>query len=733
MTHIDDLPTASDFGETFNYDVWTPNTQVTLCNVPWNSDYRDVVEFANQATLDAYIAGLPGPKATITKLTLARANAPIRLSLPFNVCYMYNYLRVDNGTSPISATYVDSAGVTHTITDVPKVLYYFVMGVNYIAPNTTEIMVQLDVWQTFGYDVNFGNCYIEQGHIGVANTNQFQNNGRDYLTVPEGLDIGAEYNINETYSEYFSTDLASTDDGFMSSSPWFVMGIAADVTVDPGTTEAPNLSLSPNTSQSEGLPNGFDVLVFISMTAYNTFLLLFADAPWITQTIQFITMVPPLGKSANFILTPVDVFGGSGAPNPIAYRVDFNGIGGLDGAIHRNIGHDITLASDFRDTAKSFLPSRYQILKKFLTYPYCLFELTTYNAAPIVLKPELVGDPNDIVLTIFEHFVPPSPRWAIMPLHYNATGTSGPHDDGEYLDFATYIANFPQFTVMNNGYLQYLASNSGSLPYQAESANWAQQKSLAGAGNTLANVGQSNDNAQAQSRIAIDANNQRMAVANAGGLMGVGENILAAAATGGTSLVTGGAKSIASAGGDVALRSANNTVANNVVARSTAANINTAASIGENNYQYAQFAAKGDYQNAIAGIQAQVQNAKVTQPTSVGQMNGEAFFMAINGGWKLYGKLKQLNPGMMAVIGEYWLRYGYQVNRFGVMPNSLQCMTKFTYWKLKETYITSSRCPEIYKQTIRGIFEKGVTVWANPSDIGNIDIGTNAPLTGISY
>jgi hypothetical protein len=59
-------------------------------------------------------------------------------------------------------------------------------------------------------------------------------------------------------------------------------------------------------------------------------------------------------------------------------------------------------------------------------------------------------------------------------------------------------------------------------------------------------------------------------------------------------------------------------------------------------------------------------------------------------------------------------------------------MTKFTYWKLKETYITSSLCPEVYKQTIRGIFEKGVTVWVTPTDIGNIDIASNEPIAGIT-
>lgn len=742
MSTINDLPEASNFGEAFNYDVWTPNTIVTLCNVPWNSDYRDIVEFANRAALDTYLTASAGPSVAIGRLTVARANAPIRLNLPFNACYQYNYIRVNNNTSPISASYVDAAGTTHTITDTPKTMYYFVSGVNYLAPNTTEIVVELDAWQTFGFDIQFGNCYIEQGHIGVANENQFANNGRDYLTVTEGLDIGEEYVIRETYRKVLAADykppVAVNDPDVPDTNfttPWVVMGIAADVTANPGTTAAPNLSLWTGGAGSltENMPNGFDILVFTDIVGYLLFIANFAGTPWITQTIQFITMIPPIRGTESSEFTDVGVYNTAtgGTIRNCCWHFDSGGLGVF--------GVDVTVASDFRDRIMDFIPSRYQHLKKFQTYPYSLVELTTYNATPLVLKPELIPDANDLVIDLYQHMAPPSPRWGIVPRHYNATGTGGGlnpdgnYDDGEYFDFATYISNFPQFTVMNNGYLSYLGANAASLSYQEKSAGWGQQKALRGADVGLQNMFSGSQNAMQQAKIQVDANNQRMRVANLGGIAGVANDLAAGIATGGTSLAFGGAQSIASAGTDAAMRSGNNAVANSVIQQSTAANIGTAADIGGNNFKYAQFAANGDYSNTIAGIQAQIQNAKMTQPSMVGQIGGESFFVSIGNKFTLYGKLKTINPNFIAVIGEYWLRYGYQVNRFGTMPDSLQVMSKFTFWKLKETYITSSRCPEIYKQTIRGIFEKGVTVWANPADIGNIDLGTNAPLTGISY
>ena len=41
--------------------------------------------------------------------------------------------------------------------------------------------------------------------------------------------------------------------------------------------------------------------------------------------------------------------------------------------------------------------------------------------------------------------------------------------------------------------------------------------------------------------------------------------------------------------------------------------------------------------------------------------------------------------------------------------------------------------PETFKQAIRGILEKGVTVWSSPSMINNIELDDNEPLEGIRY
>lgn len=153
--------------------------------------------------------------------------------------------------------------------------------------------------------------------------------------------------------------------------------------------------------------------------------------------------------------------------------------------------------------------------------------------------------------------------------------------------------------------------------------------------------------------------------------------------------------------------------------------------IRDTNRTLADFAARGDYSNAIAAIQSKVQDAALIQPTVSGQYGGDAANHA-HATSELSIRWKMIDMAAVKRIGEHWLRYGYAVNiQVYDLPVDMMVMTKFTYWKLSETYIRAGGMPESFKQAIRGIFEKGVTVWRNPNDIGFIDHADNAPLTGI--
>lgn len=720
MPSIEDIPTRppspTDFGQAFNYSVWTPNTVIQLCQVPWNSDYRDIVKFANDVALQEYLASNATQPIQLKKMSYARVGDPVRINLPFNSVFKYNYIKVSNPAQPITATYYDDAG-QHSVGDTGRAYYYFITDVKYIAPNTTEIHVQLDVWQTFGFDVTFGNCFIERGHIGIAAENAFSNNGRDFLTIPEGLDIGDEYTIHQTYKNEIGTT------GEASPSCWVMMGIAADITEDPGTVSEPKLKMASG-SAVEQLPQGCDIVFFKSINNFVNTMSVFKDTPWVTETIQFIMAIPPVENTEAF-LTEIEVWNQD--PSWKAYRL---------GGIYEP-DYDTTVKTDWRADATANIPARYQHLKKFLTYPYSIIELTTYSGQPLILKPELMpGD--DIEVTTVQHVSPPSPRWAIMPKYYNAISASGDVElSGEYLDFATFLTDFPQFTVMNNGYLNYLASNRNQIAYQYGAASWDYTRAMQ---QNDVQYGQANASIQNQAGQYVADTNARSATmglqnqmtgANAsrsiiaGGVGDLAQGNVAGAVGGALNTGVGAAMSMYQNSSQTAIDQTQATARVN-------SNISTSGYIADTNKEYGQFAAKGDYQQSIAGINARVQDAKMIQPTVSGQMGGESFLLWAHRGWNIYTKIKQINPGVMGMIGEYWLRYGYSINRFGSIPASLKVMDKFTYWKLKETYLTSAACPEMYKQTIRGIFEKGVTVWSDPSEIGTIDMASNTPLSGIT-
>lgn len=725
---IYDLPTDSHFGLDFSYAAWTPNTTVTLCNVPWNADYRDIVKFNNQAALDNYIDNLSGPKVVIGSMTYAKMNRPVRLDLPFNAVNRYNYLRVQNLAQPITG-------------DVVKSFYYFISDVQYLAPNCTEVMIQLDVWQSFGFGISFGNCYIEQGHIGIANENQMSDFGRDYLTAPEGLDIGGEYIIAEQWQRSIASSRGSGVDGAGENySILITTTVSLDVPGgDFGTKENPNL-ITAKGSSMENMPNGAELYVIQSVSSFKVVMATLSDKPWITQGIVSIQAIPD--QSVYGLPVETTLLIGGRAVSKVG-----------SGTLHNHIE---LMASNWRNGIVLGPLNRYAWLKKFLTYPYSVLELTSYQGAPVLIKPESWNDPHAAVVEV-PHFGGPGARIMFYPFRYNASSaTPNPvdhpelqdafgivNDGGEFYDCATGIFNFPTFSIVNNAYISYMASNRNSIAYQHASADWSQQRALQGNQVSADQSTNAINTAAGQTSIGVDASRQSTILQNemgaaraiqgmtTGAVMSAGNMAMGGPVGAGVGAVSAMANAAISQAIDMNQRNQQFGITAGAAVQSTNLANDQRGYLRDTNKGFADLAANGDYQNAIAGINAKVQDAKLIQPTTSGQMGGESFTLATYK-WGYDLKLKMLQGSAMNSIGEYWLRYGYKINRFGHMPSNLMVMTIFTYWKLKETYITASNCPESFKQAIRGIFEKGVTVWNNPSDIGNIDIGNNFPVPGVT-
>jgi hypothetical protein len=698
---IQTLPSGSSAGLDFNYAVWSPGTTVQLSNVTWDAQYRDVVRFDDQTALDRYLTDHAGP--TFSHMSYAKLGQPVRLNLPMNTILPYNYLRAFNPAQPVKQG------------DTPRAFYYFITGVDYLAPNTTQVSLQLDVWQTFGYGVTFGRCYVERGHVGVANVNNFLNNGKDFLTVPEGFDLGNEYNIQNTYS--FNMTPAGTQSVMVVSN--------VDLLADPGTSNpmAPKLNTAKGSSM-ESLPNGASIYIAETIADFKNWLALFGDKPWVTQGIMSVTVIPNKG---------------------------FFGITTTGSGLLKEVVGDVKLARNRRSVGPAawrddIVPYRYRHLNKFKVYPYSNVEMTSFTGTPLVLKPECI--PADLNFVTLGHFAPPGPRMTFYPYGYNTSpdtvGANGDpqgtfYDGGEFLNMTTGIFDLPTFSILNNGYVSFMAANRNSISFQHTSADWSQQRALAGNQQSFDVANRGIDTSREMNSISNNAAMAQNALANQTAIMGAGVNVGKAVvggalAGGGVGAVAGAAAGIAGGIADVAIgtNQRNMSTAINVGASQASNRAGNAQAqyANDTNKGLADWAAKGDYSNAIAGINAKVQDAKLTQPSVSGQVGGDAFLLA-NYKWGVDFRIRGLQSGVMASIGEYWLRYGYAINRFTTPPADLKCMSNFTFWKMKETYLTAASCPETFKNTIRGIFEKGVTVWNDPADMTSMDIGDNIPLAGV--
>lgn len=184
------------------------------------------------------------------------------------------------------------------------------------------------------------------------------------------------------------------------------------------------------------------------------------------------------------------------------------------------------------------------------------------------------------------------------------------------------------------------------------------------------------------------------------------------------------------AGIDINSQNQSNAIQTRLAQSQNASQVGNQGYVRDTNKNYADYATKGDYQNTVNSINAKVEDAKLTQPTSSGTSGGDAFMLSVSE-LAVTAKLKSIPLGARQTIGDYWLRYGYAINRFASMPVNFQCCETFTYWKVKESYITSAQCPEPIKQALRGIFEKGVTVWHDASKMGQVSVlMENTPIMG---
>lgn len=735
----------------FDYRVWTPNTEVVLTNVPWDSAYRNIVQFGTVEERDAYFASRSSNyRVELSGMVYLRYSEPIRINVPFSIANQFNYIVVENKLQPVQSN-VWGQGVPKA---QPDVFYYFITDIQYIAPNTTQLNIQLDVWTTYFDRVTFGLCYVSKGHIGIANEKSDIYNTADYLLEPEGLNYGEEYDIVDQKWVSFVNDNDGKVVPFDTNNFWVLIQSTADLTADPGSDSTAKVTTAKG-MVVDGIPGGCDCYA-VDYRDFTNLMSALSKYPWVSQCISNLTLIPK------------KMLGEKGESTTIAGVTAYRLSGFMDDYLAVHTVDNWRSRFDY--------PERYANLTKFYTSPYSLIEVTAYNGGEIILKPECMQN-EDITISVdiddmqggtvhvektvykeninFNYsicYAMPNIRAYVYPMGYNGrsyviTGTSGSNITGvfggENLDLALCYTNFPTLSLVNNMYIMYMASTANTRAYQFSSADWSQQKAL-NAAQTAYDVSQSAIQTTAKNlQSNIDYNQAMTGIQNEKAMVQGVEGVISSGIGAVSGAMSGGGPAAALSGVANAAMSAINIGYNQSWNnQALSANIANQSNIAQNqmsqqgyaadkNKAYAEFAAKGDYEVAIQGIQAKCQDARVTQPSTSGQNGGDTY----NASQQLYGfmvKFKRIKNCYVRSIGDFWLRYGYYVNRWLFPPTSAMVMEHFTYWKMQECQINGD-IPETFKETLRGIFEKGVTVWARPGIINALDLADNEPLEGVSY
>lgn len=159
----------------FDYTRFVANTEIHLCNVRWNGDYANVVEFGSDDARDSWFDSLSDTETvTINTPQKLRADGTVKVPVPFDVACMYNYCYID---IPVITGNDDM--VPYEKIDGYRRWFFFVNDFTYSATNTTILTLQLDVWTQYKNQVGISYMMLERGHAPVAASNV-----DDYLSDP---------------------------------------------------------------------------------------------------------------------------------------------------------------------------------------------------------------------------------------------------------------------------------------------------------------------------------------------------------------------------------------------------------------------------------------------------------------------------------------------------------------------------------------------------------------------
>lgn len=126
---------------------FTPAGTIKIGRVPFDNSYTHTMTFTTRAAQQEYFSSVCTRSLDKATYTYVRMDNSIRVAFNAEELYTYNYVMYQNSNYGT------------------KWFYAFIVGVNYINENTTELVLELDVMQTYYFDYSFSECLVEREHV----------------------------------------------------------------------------------------------------------------------------------------------------------------------------------------------------------------------------------------------------------------------------------------------------------------------------------------------------------------------------------------------------------------------------------------------------------------------------------------------------------------------------------------------------------------------------------------
>ena len=644
----------------FSAQFWPKGSAIHMINVPWDSTYKDIVQFDSESARDAWLDAQWAEPMVTEKMTYIAPAQSIVLPCPVTTAELYNYLYVDNPSYSITDDLDQFNGY-------PRRYCYFITDATYLSPAACSVQLQLDVWTTWAPHVQFTRAFVAQGHAAIANRNLWDGTSlsqitpakmRRYLSTPEPVDPGGEYlPITTTW-----TDLTKPEGG--SQGTFIGVMSSVDLAEAWGTVNNPNIK-SASGSIQEGMLAGVQVIYF-KTADFLSLLTDLRDAPWVSRNIMQIWLAP--GRVTS--LSSVGTIHGKTYYRPTA----------------RSPADRMVQQFDARTPMASHFSANMMVAPKLMTAPYSFVELNCFEGSPLVLKPQRMASLDQALFMCRGMVMAPWDRFAIFPMWYGASDagdvsytrqdiqgnavTSSLHK-GDLLDAALWITELPRFSFTSDGYLNWLATGAHSRAWSYQNNDWNYYK-----GSLQRQQGY--EQGQEQRDLAYNQYAQRWQQEQ--------DLVLPRAAMQGVDAlsvdVLGSIGDLAKIAGNTIMEQASRDLARKQFVQSS----ELANRQADQNNALAAYAQRGDYQQTIASLAATQKDAEITSPSVVGSAGGNGWNYAMG----LLGfrtTVKVPSPGQEAVLVGYFKRFGYTINELIDMPQNLRLMTKFTYWKLQESFL----------------------------------------------